>query len=63
MADDTFCRTNSSFTDQSRAEGNNTECVGKKRFKCYQRASERACVTLPLFDKVLQHFFSSYGYL
>jgi hypothetical protein len=27
-----FCRTNSSSTDQSRAEGNNTECVGKKRF-------------------------------
>ena len=27
-----FCRTNSPFTDQSRAEGNNTECVGKKRF-------------------------------
>jgi hypothetical protein len=27
-----FCRTNSPFTDQSRPEGNNTECVGKKRF-------------------------------
>ena len=27
-----FCRTNSPFTDQSRAEGNNTECVEKKRF-------------------------------
>ena len=27
-----FCRTNSPSTDQSRAEGNNTECVGKKRF-------------------------------
>jgi hypothetical protein len=25
-------RTNSPSTDQSRAEGNNTECVGKKRF-------------------------------
>jgi hypothetical protein len=25
-----FCRTNSPSTDQSRAEGNNTECVGKK---------------------------------
>jgi hypothetical protein len=23
-----FCRTNSPSTDQSRAEGNNTECVG-----------------------------------
>jgi hypothetical protein len=27
-----FCRTNSPSTDQSRAEGNNKECVGKKRF-------------------------------
>jgi hypothetical protein len=27
-----FCRTNSPSTDQSRAEGNNTKCVGKKRF-------------------------------
>ena len=25
--------------------------------ECYQRASERACVTFPLLDKVLQHFF------
>jgi hypothetical protein len=27
-----FCRTDSPSTDQSRAEGNNTECVGKKTF-------------------------------
>ena len=27
-----FCRTNSPSTDQSKAEGINTECVGKKRF-------------------------------
>ena len=27
-----FCGTNSPSIDQSRAEGNNTECVGKKRF-------------------------------
>jgi hypothetical protein len=27
-----FCRTNSPSIDQSRAEGNKTECVGKKRF-------------------------------
>ena len=27
-----FCRTNSPSTEQSRAEGNKTECVGKKRF-------------------------------
>ena len=35
MEDDTFkrfCRTNSPSIDQSRVEGNNTECVGKKRF-------------------------------
>ena len=35
MEDDTlsvFCRTNSPSTDQSRAEGNNTEYVGRKRF-------------------------------
>ena len=36
-----FCRTNSPSTDQSRAEGNNTKCVGKKdsMAECYQRAS------------------------
>ena len=62
MEDDTFCRTNSPFTDQSRAEGNNTECVGKKRFKCYQGASERACVTFPLFEQGTTTFFF-YGYL
>ena len=28
-----FCRTNSPSTDQSRAEGNNTECVGKKKIQ------------------------------
>jgi hypothetical protein len=28
-----FYWTNSPSIDQSRAEGNNTECVGKKRFK------------------------------
>ena len=46
-----FCRTNSPSTDQSRAEGNNTECVGKKRFngRVLPTASERACVTFPLF--------------
>jgi hypothetical protein len=34
MGDDLhiFCRTNSPSTDQISAEGNNTECVGKKRF-------------------------------
>ena len=42
-----FCRTNSPSTDQSRAEGNNTE--SDSMAECYQRASERACVTFPLF--------------
>ena len=31
--------------------------------ECYQRASERACVTSPFLDKVLHHIFFSYGYL
>ena len=46
-----FCRTNSPSTDQSRSEENNKECVGKKdsMAEFYQRASERACVTSPLF--------------
>ena len=54
-----FCRTNSPSTDQSRAEGNNTECVGKKysMAECYQRASERACVTFPLFGQGTTTFF------
>ena len=61
-----FCRTNSPSTDQRRAEGNYTECVGKKdsMAECYQRASERACVTFPLF--VFGQgttFFFSCGYL
>ena len=38
MEDDTFKRIlqdkQSIYIDQSRAEGNNTECVGKKRFNC-----------------------------
>ena len=47
-----FCMTNSPSTDQSRAEGNNTECVGKKRFNGrVLRASERACVMSPLFGQ------------
>ena len=46
-----FCRTNSPSTDQRRAEGNYTECVGKKRFngRVLPTGSERACVTFPLF--------------
>jgi hypothetical protein len=35
-----FCRTNSPSTDQSRAEGNNTECVGIGE-AIYIRVSDR----------------------
>jgi hypothetical protein len=31
--------------------------------ECYQRASERACATFPLFGQGTTTFFSSYGYL
>jgi hypothetical protein len=57
-----FCRTNSPSTDQSRAEGNNTECVGKKRFNGYWVYStgfgKSMCYVPPFLflDKVL-HFF------
>ena len=45
-----FCRTNSPSTDQSRAEGNNNVLERKDSMaECYQRASEGACVTFPLF--------------
>ena len=39
-----FCRTNSPSTDQRRAEGNYTECVGKKRFNGRFEKLCRACV-------------------
>ena len=55
-----FCRTNSPSTDQSRADGNNTECVGKKRFngRVLPTASDSACVTSPLFGQGTTSFFS-----
>ena len=31
--------------------------------ECYQRASERACVTSPFFGQDTTSFFFSYGYL
>ena len=49
-----FCRTNSPYTDQSRAEGNNIQNVLERKdsmVECYQRASERACVMSPLFGQ------------
>ena len=50
-----FCRTNSSSTDQSRAEGNNTECVGKKRFNgsvTHGLRNEHVLRSHPFLDKV-----------
>ena len=56
-----FCRTNSPSTDQSRAEGNNTECVGKKRFSgsvTNGLRKEHVLRSPFLFlDKVLHFFF------
>ena len=50
-----FCSTNGSpSTDQSRAEGNNTECVGKKSVTNGLRKEH---VLRPFLDKVLHHFF------
>ena len=51
-----FCRTNSPSTDQSRAEGNNTECVGKKRFNWLRKEHVLRSPFLFL-DKVLHFFF------
>ena len=62
-----FCRTNSPSTDQRKAEGNIIQNVLERKdpmAEYYQRASERACVTFPLF--VFGQgttFFFSYGYL
>jgi hypothetical protein len=52
-------------TDQSRAEGNNTECVGKKRFNgsVTNVLRKEHVLRPPFLDKVLDHIFSSYGYL
>jgi hypothetical protein len=48
-----FCRTNSPSIDQSRTEGNNTECVGKKRFNGLRKEH---VLRPPFLDKVLHHF-------
>ena len=61
-----FCRTNSPSTDQSRAEGNNTECVGKKMIQWQSVTNglrKEHVLRPPFLDKVLDHIFSSYGYL
>ena len=60
-----FCRTNSPSIDQSRAEGNNTECVGKKRFNgsVTNGLRKEHMLRPPFLDKVLDHICFSYGYL
>ena len=64
MEDHTFkriYRTNSPSIDQSRAEGNNTECVGKKRFNGrvlpmgFGKSMSR--VTSPFFGQGTTSFF------
>ena len=52
-------------TAQIRAEGNNTKCVGKKRFNGSVTNGLRKEHVLrpPFLDKVLDHIFFSYGYL
>ena len=60
-----FCRTNSPSTDQSRAEGNNTECVGKKRFngRVLPTGFGKSMCYVPLFFWTRYCIFFSYGYL
>ena len=61
-----FCRTNSPSTDQSRAEGNNTECVGKKRFNGRVLPTgfgKSMCYVPPFCFWTRYYIFFSYGYL
>jgi hypothetical protein len=60
-----FCRTNSPSIDQSRAEGNNTECVGKKRFngRVLPMGFRKSMCYIPLFWTRYYIIFFSYGYL
>ena len=60
-----FCRTNSPATDQSRAEGNNTECVGKKRFngRVLPKSFEKSMCYVPPFWIRYYIICFSYGYL
>jgi hypothetical protein len=60
-----FCRTNSPSTNQSRAEGINTECVGKKRFNGRVLPTgfgKSMCYVPPFWTRYYTIFFS-YGYL
>ena len=54
-----FCRTNSPSTDQSSAEEIIQNVLERKdsMAECYQRVSERACVTSPLFGQGTTSFF------
>jgi hypothetical protein len=67
MEDDTFKRIlqDSPFTDQSRAEGNNTECVVKKRFngRVLPMGFGKSMCYVPLFWTRYNIIFFSYGCL
>ena len=67
MEDDTFKRImqDSSSTDQSRAEENNTECVGKKRFngRVLPTGFGKSMCYVPPFWTRYYNIFFSYGYL
>ena len=54
-----FCRTNSLSIDQSRAEGNNTECVGKKRFngRVLPTGFGKSMCYVPLFGQGTTSYF------
>ena len=55
-----FCRTNSPSTDQRRAEGNYTECVGKIQWQSVTNGLRKEHVLRSPFlflDKVLHFFF------
>ena len=60
-----FCRTNSHL--QIKAEQKEIiQNVLERKYsmaECYQRASERVCVTVPLFGQGTTTFLFSYGYL
>jgi hypothetical protein len=55
-----FCRTNSSIYSSS-AEGNNTKCVGKKRFNASITHGLRKehVFSPPFLDKVRSYFYNS----
>ena len=60
-----FCRTNSPSIDQSRAERNNTECVGKKRYngRVLPTGFGKSMCYVPPFWTRYYIIFCHYGYL